>query len=105
MAVGISEGGTENSVLRVVRSGDGSLLADEIPNCRAASVGWEPDESGFFYTRTRRVTSTTERCTITRRQPPADDPIVCGEHSTPQVSPEIELSTDGRYLLVDAMIG
>ena len=106
VAVGISEGGTENSVLRLVRSGDGSLLADEIPNCRAASVAWEPDGSGFFYTRYPEGDEyhrTVHHHTL--GQPPADDPIVWAEHSTPQVWPEIELSPDGRYLLVDAIIG
>ena len=51
VAFGVSEGGTENSVLRVVRTSDGSLLNDEIPNCRACSVGWDPDGTGFYYTR------------------------------------------------------
>ena len=43
VAFGVSEGGTEDSVLRVVRTDDATLLDEEIPNCRACSVGWEPD--------------------------------------------------------------
>jgi prolyl oligopeptidase len=51
VAYGVSEGGTENSVLRVIRTADASHLVDEIPNTRACTVGWEPDASGFAYTR------------------------------------------------------
>ena len=51
VAVGSSEGGTEDSVLRAVDVGDGRALGEEIPNTRACSVAWEPDGSGFFYTR------------------------------------------------------
>jgi prolyl oligopeptidase len=48
---GVSEGGSENSTLSVARADDGSLLPDRIPNCRAAGIAWEPDGTGFYYTR------------------------------------------------------
>ncbi len=54
VALGVSEGGTENSTLRVLVVGpDGAVseLDDLIPNTRACSVAWEPDGSGFLYTR------------------------------------------------------
>ena len=54
VAIGTSEGGTERSTLRVVSGIDGTPAGtadDEIPDTRACSVAWEPDGSGFFYTR------------------------------------------------------
>ena len=106
VAVGVSEGGTENSVLRIVRSADGSALAEEIPNCRAASVAWEPDATGFFYTRYPEGDEyhrTVHHHTI--GQPWAYDPVVWAEHPTPQTWPNVLISPDGRYVLVDAMVG
>jgi prolyl oligopeptidase len=106
VAFGVSEGGTENSTLFVVRSADGSMLGEEIPNCRAASVAWEPDGSGFFYTRypegdeyNRTVHHHTlgEDC--------RSDPVIWAEHPTPQCWPNIKLSPSGRLLLIDAMVG
>jgi prolyl oligopeptidase len=106
VTVGVSEGGTENSVLRIVRSSDGSSLDDEIPNCRAASVAWEPDGSGFFYTRypeDDEYHRTVHHHTIGHEW--ADDPVVWAEHPTPQTWPEVSISPDGRFVLVDAMVG
>ena len=106
VTVGVSEGGTENSVLRVVRTADGSALADEIPNCRAASVAWEPDGSAFFYTRYPdgdEYHRTVHHHTL--GAPWADDPVVWAEHPTPQTWPEVRISPDGRFVLVDAMVG
>ena len=51
VAVGTSEGGTEDSVLRVLDATDGRDLGEAIPDTRACSVAWEPDGSGFAYTR------------------------------------------------------
>ena len=51
VAVGTSEGGTEESVLRVLDAADGRDVGEAIPHTRACSVAWEPDGSGFAYTR------------------------------------------------------
>ena len=51
VAYGMSEGGDERSVLRVLDVETGAHLGDEIPETRAATVGWLPDASGFLYTR------------------------------------------------------
>ncbi len=48
---GLSENGSEQSVLHILKVADGSEVDTPIPGCRYASVGWLPDESGFFYTR------------------------------------------------------
>jgi prolyl oligopeptidase len=106
VAYGVSEGGTENSVLRVVRTADGSHLADEIPDTRACSVGWEPDGSGFCYTRYPHGDD-YHRTVHTHRLGDDwhDDPVVWADHPTPQTWPDVQVSPDGRYVLVSAMVG
>ncbi len=105
VAYGVSEGGTENSVLRIVHTADASPLAEEIPNCRACSVAWEPDRTGFFYTRYPEGDEyhrTVHRHTIGTRS--ADDPVIWADDVNIAMWPTVELSPDGRYLLVSAMV-
>ncbi len=51
VAYGLSENGSEQSVLHVVDVETGKNIEAPITGCRYASVGWTPDETGFFYTR------------------------------------------------------
>src|SRR5690606_17725057 len=101
IAVGTSEGGTERSVLRVVAGSDGrpaGTPADEIPNTRACSVAWEPDGSGFFYT--RYPEGDAYHRTVHHHRLGADwrdDPVVWADHPDPQAWPSVELSPDGRW--------
>ena len=106
VAYGLSEGGTENSTLHVMRVATGEVLADRIANCRAASVAFLPDNSGFFYAvypegddyhrhiRFHQIGSV-----------PADDPIVFDRLPTEQSWPDVSLSADGEWLLVHVMVG
>ena len=106
VAYGVSEGGTENSVLHVARLADGALVDDPIPNCRAASVAWDPDGSGFYYT---RYPEGDEYHRTVHYHSLGDDwrldPVVWADHPTPQTWPNVSVSADGRYLLVEAMVG
>ncbi len=106
VAFGVSEGGTENSELRIVSTGDGLLLDECIPNCRASSVAWEPDGSGFFYTRYPegdQYHRTVHHHTL--GDDGADDPVVWAQHPTPETWPNVSISPDGRWLLVQASVG
>lgn len=51
LAYGLSEGGSEESVLHLLDVDTGQLLSDRIPHTRAADLAWLPDNSGFYYTR------------------------------------------------------
>jgi prolyl oligopeptidase len=51
VAIGISPGGSEQSVLHILETATGSLLPEVITRCRFGGVSWLPDNSGFFYTR------------------------------------------------------
>ncbi|MBU6317991.1 MAG: S9 family peptidase, partial [Acidobacteria bacterium] len=51
VALGLSEGGTENSTLHLLDVDTATLRALRIAGTRAASVAWQPDGNGFWYTR------------------------------------------------------
>jgi prolyl oligopeptidase len=51
LAYGLSENGSEQSVLQVLDVDSGVVLADRIPHTRAADLAWLPDSTGFYYTR------------------------------------------------------
>ena len=51
LAYGLSEGGSEKSVLRVKDVTNGRERDHVIPWTRASSLEWLPDASGFYYTR------------------------------------------------------
>jgi prolyl oligopeptidase len=106
VAFGLSEGGTEDSTLRVVRTADATLLDDAIPGTRACSVGWEPDDSGFCYT--RYPEGDQYHRTVHHHTLGDDwraDPVVWADHPTPQTWPEVDVSPDGVHVLVSAMVG
>ncbi len=51
VAYGISDDGSEESLLRVRDVESGQDVGDQIPRTRACSLAWSPDGSGFYYTR------------------------------------------------------
>ena len=109
VALGVSEGGTENSTLQVLVVGPDAgvtVLDDRIPNTRACSVAWEPDGSGFLYTRYPEGDE-YHRTVFAHRlgDDPAGDPVVWAEHVTAETWPSVDLSPDGRWVLVHAMVG
>jgi prolyl oligopeptidase len=106
VAVGTSEGGTESSVLRVLDATDGRDLGEVIPNTRACSVAWEPDGSGFAYTRYPEGDEYNR--TVHHHRLGADwrdDPVVWAEHPDPQAWPDVTMAPDGGHLLVHVNVG
>src|SRR5580704_12594322 len=51
VAVGVSLGGSENSVLHVIETATGKLLAESISRAQSASPSWADDGSGFYFSR------------------------------------------------------
>jgi prolyl oligopeptidase len=51
LAYGLSQNGSEESVLHLLEVESGRQLPDRIPHTRAASLAWLPDGTGFYYTR------------------------------------------------------
>jgi prolyl oligopeptidase len=109
LAIGISEGGTENSTLNLLDVATGVMrtaATDIIPNTRAATVAWFPDDSGFWYTRYPEGDEYNRK--VYRHvigTPWEDDPLVWGDLPTPDAWTSVEARRDGRYLIVSASVG
>ena len=56
VAYGVSQGGSEDSVLHVTEAATGKALSDVIDRAQFGSPSWLPDGS-FFYTRTQKLAS------------------------------------------------
>jgi len=107
LAWGSSEGGTEESTLRVRDVATGADLADRIPFTQHASVAWLPDGRSFYYTRHATPGSV----------PPGDekyvarihrhvlgedyerDVLVFGEGRDKLDMPSVDISPGGRWLV------
>jgi prolyl oligopeptidase len=113
VAYGVSEGGSEQSVLHVRDVESGLDLADVIPGTRACSLEWRPDGSGFFYTRYPEAGSVpTGEENYYRRvyehvlgRDGREDPLVFGADRPPEDWPNVHLSPDGRWLAVSVSRG
>ncbi len=93
-------------MLRVLDGDDGHDLGEAIPHTRACSVAWEPDGSGFAYTRYPdgdEYHRTVHHHTLGADW--RDDPVVWAEHPNPQAWPDVTMAPDGRWLLVHVMVG
>ena len=109
VAYGTSPGGSEISTLRVLETASGTLLPDSIERTRAASLAWKPDNSGFFYTRYPKKGDVPEGQEVYYRRvfyhalggDPAHDPLIFGEGRDPEWWPNVSLSEDGRWLLIN----
>ena len=55
VAYGLSQGGSENSVLHVMETATGRILPDAIDRTQYASPSWLPDGKSFFYWRSNKV--------------------------------------------------
>ncbi len=113
LAFGTSERGDEWSTLQILNIATGGTFPDRIFRARYSSVGWLPDNSGFFYTRYPEpgsVPSGQEHYNSHAffhriGDDPAHDPKVFGEGRSPQDMIDLTLSKDGRWLLASAFQG
>src|SRR5262245_23669219 len=110
LVYGTSPSGSEISTLHIVDTASGDALADTIERTRAASIAWKPDDSGFYYTRYPNKGEVPAGEEMYNRHvfyhqlgsDSAKDPLIFGEGRDPQEWPSVDLSDDGRYLLVTA---
>jgi prolyl oligopeptidase len=113
VAFGRSTGGDELSTLHVVDVDTGSLLPDRIPHTRACSLGWLPDSSGFLYTRypdPAEVPADEAEYGRTVHLhhlggPWREDELVWDENPDRTAWATLDLSDDGRWLLVHVSLG
>ena len=107
LAYGLSENGSEQSVLHLLDVERGTDLPDLIPRTRAADLAWLPDGSGFYYTRFPGPGDVPEGEEQYHRAvyfhplgaDPAADPLV-SRPARKEYWPGVSLSPDGRWLLV-----
>ena len=106
VAIGLSEGGTEQSTLSVIDVQTGAMLPDAIPNTRASSIAWLPDNAGLWYLRYPEGDRYHRHVYFHRLgTDPSTDPLVFDALPTPETWPDVQASDDGRYLLVSMLVG
>jgi prolyl oligopeptidase len=106
LAYGISTAGNERSTLYVIDVASGEQLGDQISDTRAATVAWWPDSDGFAYTRYPEGDEYHRHVRAhTLGADPADDPVVFDELPDLTAWPDVSISPDGRWLLVQVSIG
>ncbi|MBI5089241.1 MAG: S9 family peptidase [Actinobacteria bacterium] len=106
VAIGLSEGGTEDSVLHVLHVGSGEIDALRIPDTRAASVAWAPDASGFWYARYPEGDQYNRHIRFhALGTDPASDTVVFDRLPTEQAWPDVSISPDGAQVLVEMQVG
>jgi prolyl oligopeptidase len=112
-AFGVSTGGDERSTLGVVDVATGERLPDSIPFTRAASVAWAPDGRAFAYTRYPDPAAVGDDEANYHRtvwwhvlgDDPGHDELVWGDLPDKTAYPSVELSRDGRWLVVEVSLG
>jgi prolyl oligopeptidase len=109
VAYGTSSAGSEMSTLHIIETKTGTILPDTIERTRAASIAWLHDNSGFYYTRYPKPGDVAAGQEAYNRHvffhelgddPIHDDPVF-GEGRDPEDWPNVHISNDGRWLLID----
>jgi prolyl oligopeptidase len=109
VAYGTSQSGSEESTLHIVESATGKVLPDAIDRTRFASVAWMKDSSAFYYTRHPKKGEVPDGEEVYHVKvfyhrlgsDPAKDPLIFGEGRNAQDIPNVSLSEDDRWLLID----
>ena len=113
LAYQLSEGGTEEAVLRVIDTATGELIDGPIDRCRYSDVAWLPDGKSFYYVRRLAPGAVPageeqfhRRVQLHRLGMAADDDVVIlGEGLEKTNYYSVAVSRDGRWLSVVASAG
>jgi len=114
VAYGTSPSGSEMSTLHVIETRTGAVLPDTIERTRAASIAWKLDNSGFYYTRYPKKGDVPDGQEMYNRHvyyhqlgddPALDDKLIFGEGRDAEDWPNVNLSDDGRWLLINVQQG
>jgi prolyl oligopeptidase len=113
VAYGTSVGGSEVSTLHIIETKTGKILPDTIERTRAASIAWTHDSHGLYYTRYPKKGEVPAGQEMYNRHvfyhalgddPEQDEPIF-GEGRDPEDWPNVHISNDGRWLVIDVEQG
>jgi prolyl oligopeptidase len=110
---GTSPSGSEISTLHILETATGKMLPDTIERTRAASIAWKLNNSGFFYTRYPKKGDVPEGEEVYHRRvfyhalgsDSTNDPLVFGKDLGAEDWPGVDLSNDGRWLLISVEHG
>ena len=109
VCLGVSESGSEESTLMLLRTETGELLPDRIPRCRWSAVGFEPGNAAILYSRQPDPGRVPPSAEMYHRHvwrhllggDPAEDVEVFGRGRDKLDFPEsISFSEDGRWSLI-----
>ena len=107
LAYGISENGSEQSVLHLMVVDTGEVLPDRIPHTRAADLAWLQDGTGFYYTIYPAPGEVPEGEEPYHRAirfhrlgaDPSADPLIF-KPAEKEHWPSVGISPDGRWLVI-----
>jgi prolyl oligopeptidase len=113
VAYGTSASGSEESTLHIIESATGKVLPDTIDRTRFASLAWMKDSSAFYYTRHPKKGEVPDGEEVYHVKvfyhqigsDPAKDPLIFGDRPNPQDIPNVTLSEDDRWLLINVEHG
>ncbi len=109
---GLSKDGSEDSILHILKTADGTDLPERIANTEGANPAWLDDGSGFFYNQLTGKVDTPERYLDSQARfhrlgtAPESDPILMKRGLDPRVqyekiqAPGIETYYGSRYALL-----
>jgi prolyl oligopeptidase len=113
LAYQLSEGGDEESLLRVIDVKTGSLVDGPIDRCRYSNVAWLPGGKAFYYTRRLPPSAVPDgesqyhrRVYLHQIGTPADSDVLIfgsGRDKTDYYS--VSVSRDGRWVTISASRG
>jgi prolyl oligopeptidase len=105
----IQEGGSDWRTLRVLDVQSGQVLSDEVQWVKFSALDWAKDGSGFFYSRFPEPQQGQQFQSLNENQevyfhrlgtPQAQDRLVFATPDRPKLTNRIEVSEDGRWLIV-----
>ena len=113
VAYGTSASGSEESTLRIIETATGRQFPDAIDRTRFASVVWLKDNSGFYYTRHPHKGDVPAGEEVYHVKAfyhqlgadPAKDPLIFEDKRNPQFIPDLTISDDDRWLLINVEEG
>jgi prolyl oligopeptidase len=113
LAYQLSEGGDEESLLRVMDVATGTLADGPIDRCRYSNVAWRPGGKAFYYTRRLPPSAVPDgesqyhrRVYLHQLGTPADsDALIFGAGRDKTDYYSVSVSRDGRWLTISASRG
>jgi prolyl oligopeptidase len=112
-AMAIQDGGSDWRTVRILNIGSGEELEDELEWVKFSPLVWKPDSSGFFYSRFPAPDDGEEFQSLNRNQriyfhqignAQEQDTLVYSRDDQPDWLLLPDISEDGRFLIVNAMI-